>query len=328
MLLSLRHVTVEFPQRLALNDVSLVINEGDKAGLVGPNGAGKTSLLRVAAGIAEATSGVVDRPDGVAIGYLPQEVMDEPGESVRHYLTRMCGLASLAAELEQLYTDDLSDAENLVRLGDMQERYERLGGFTFETRLPDSVRASGLQSTLIDAPMIALSGGQRARVALAGIMLDQHDLLLLDEPTNNLDIEGIDRLERFINQSSRAYLCVSHDRGFLRRAMRQILRLDKGSAGLTRYGLGYDEYLEALATETSAVHRHYAEYVQERARLQGAMAKRQALATTAGRATASDNDKVGWNASREKAEGTSARAERRLATRLGKMREPDREVVP
>ena len=240
-----------------LSDVSFVLNDGERVGLIGPNGTGKSTLLRCLVGLEQPDRGsIVLTPVGAHIGYLPQAF----GEGEPRTLGQVIddALADVrAAEAELLRASEAlaasaSDAERAMHAYDAAlTTYEALGGYARQARAHGVLPGLGLghldRSTLVQD----LSGGQKTRLGLATLLLREPDVLLLDEPTNHLDVEALEWLEGFINQAEypRAVLVVSHDRTFLDATVSRVLYLDPETRGLRSYTGGYTDFAKARAHE-------------------------------------------------------------------------------
>jgi len=183
------------------SELSFSIPHRARIGLVGPNGVGKTTLLRILIGEEESSSGTVHKARGIRIGYLPQEAVLESTRSVwEECLTVFEHLIQMQQELHQLeaaLSENPAASKWMEAYGALQTRFDRAGGYEYETRV--RITLSGLGFDRIDEarPITQLSGGQRTRVMLAKLLLSQPDLLLLDEPTNHLDISAVEWLETF-----------------------------------------------------------------------------------------------------------------------------------
>ena len=253
MLLSVAQVAKTYGPSRILHDISFVINETERVGLVGANGAGKSTLLRIITGKIAADTGRVTVPAGITVGYLPQQP-PEPGDATLDDLVyeAVGELRRLEAHLQELETamaDQGLDAcaldAALVAYGDCQERYERRGGYDLDYRI-DMVFA-GLRIAHIPRArrFETLSGGEKSRVLLATLLLRAPDLLLLDEPTNHLDFASIAWLEQYLATYQGAFLVISHDRQFLNGTVTRVLEIDEHTHELTQYAGDYDAYLAA-----------------------------------------------------------------------------------
>ncbi|HEY5832888.1 ATP-binding cassette domain-containing protein, partial [Streptomyces sp.] len=232
--------------RLLFSGLDLVVAPGDVIGLVGANGAGKSTLLRMLAGLAAPEQGTLRlSPATATVGHLPQEPERRPGgETVREFLARRTGVAAAQAALDaatQALVEGAPGADDAYATG--LERWLALGGADLDERAEEAAASLGLGIGL-DQEMYALSGGQAARAGLASLLLSRYDVFLLDEPTNDLDLAGLDRLERFVTGLSAATVLVSHDREFLARTVTRVVELDLAQQQVRQYGGGYESYLE------------------------------------------------------------------------------------
>lgn len=249
--LELNHITKYYGAKLVLDDVSLAINREDRIGLVGENGTGKTTLAQIIMGMVEPDGLPVQLPEHIEIGYLPQEAVITEEMSVQQFFERsMRRLDQMRGALEAMENEmgvpDLSAvALNalLERYGQLQEEFARWGGYDLDYRL-DQV-FGGLDLNYIDRqrPVQTLSGGEKTRVLLAGLLLSSADLLVLDEPTNHLDFAALEWLEAYLLTYPGAVLLISHDRHFLNAVVTQIIELSPADHKLTIYHGDYDYYL-------------------------------------------------------------------------------------
>jgi ATP-binding cassette subfamily F protein uup len=247
-LVTLENVSKQYSERKLLDGVDMLINDGDRIGLIGINGSGKTTLLRLVAGLEEPDEGKITVWGGVRIGYLPQDPELGQGLTVLEYLyagdsSRLQLLAAYHETSAKLQKDPQSQRWQ-ERLAALTGEMERTGGWSAEAEA--KALASQLGVTDFDAQVAALSGGQRKRVALARALLEEVDLLILDEPTNHIDADTIAWLEEYLGAASGALLMVTHDRYFLDRVVNRIVELDRRQ--LVNYPGNYGRYLE-LSTQ-------------------------------------------------------------------------------
>ncbi|MFI0719200.1 ABC-F family ATP-binding cassette domain-containing protein [Streptomyces sp. NPDC021224] len=316
--------------RRLFDGLDLVVAPGDVVGLVGVNGAGKSTLLRLLAGLEAPERGDVRlSPVNATVGHLPQEP-DRRDESVRDFLARRTGVTAAQQALDaatQALVDEVPGADDAY--AESLERWLALGGADLDERAEDAVGALGLGIGL-DLPMTALSGGQAARAGLASLLLSRYDVFLLDEPTNDLDLDGLERLERFVSGLRAGTVLVSHDREFLARTVTRVVELDLAQQQVAVYGGGYEAYLEERATARRHAREEYEEYADTRAGLE-ARARMQRgwmdKGTRNALRKAPDNDK---NARRARVEGSEKQAAKarqtdRMIERLEKVEEPRKE---
>ncbi|MBD0329959.1 MAG: ABC-F family ATP-binding cassette domain-containing protein [Thermoleophilia bacterium] len=260
--LAARRVTKSHGAHVVLDDVSLVVPPRARVGVVGPNGSGKTTLLRLLAGEDAPDAGAVGRsPATLRVGYLPQEPDVRPDETLLAYLARRTGVGRAAARMDAL-ARELADGARPDRAADYTaavDEYVALGGGDFETRARAVCGELALAPASLGRRLDSMSGGERARAALATILLSRFDVLLLDEPTNDLDFAGLELLERFLDRTPAALVVVSHDRALLDRVATRIVELVEGGDGIREWPGRWSEYEDARA---AALRRHYEAYEQ------------------------------------------------------------------
>jgi len=226
--------------------IHLAIPKDARIAIVGPNGIGKTTLLRILLGDEEPTSGNIARARNLKMGYLPQEAALESQHTLwEECLSALTELLAMEAELwdlEHQMSDPGQTDEALAKYGKIQIIFERMGGYTYETRIRQILTGLGFEATDFKRPLPQLSGGQRTRAVLARLLLSNPDLLILDEPTNHLDIQAVEWLESYLSQWEGAVLIVSHDRYFLDRVVDHIWEMRKD--GLETYRGNYSAYIQ------------------------------------------------------------------------------------
>ncbi|HUQ59953.1 ABC-F family ATP-binding cassette domain-containing protein [Lentzea sp.] len=314
--------------RVLFSGLNLVVAPGDVIGLVGVNGAGKSTLLRTLAGLIPAEEGRVSmNPPSANVGHLSQEPERLPGETVRDFLARRTGVAAAQADLDRA-TEALT-AGNDEGYSDALDRWLALGGADLEERSLEVVADLGLTVGL-DALMTSLSGGQAARAGMASVLLSRYDIFLLDEPTNDLDLDGLERLEKFVTGLRAGTVVVSHDREFLARTVTSVLELDLHQNAVRLYGGGYESYLEERSRARQHARDDYEEFADTKASLE-ARARMQRAWMDKGvknaRRKAGDNDK---NARKFRADATEKQASKarqtdRMIERLDVVDEPRKE---
>lgn len=308
--LSASSVSKSFATRSVLREVSLTVAPGERIGIVGPNGSGKTALLKILAGMVEPDSGCVERSrPTLTVGYLPQESSAGSDYTLHEFIALRTGVARAAGEMEA-FAARMDDALDLIQAyTDSVDRYVALGGEDLEARAHQVLDRLGLDAGL-DRRLGSLSGGQRARAQLAGLLLARFDILLLDEPTNDLDFEGLELIEDFVDANPDGMIVVSHDRAFLERCVTSVLELDQVQGARTFAG-GYDAYLREREVAEQARATAYEQYQTERKRLADEARRRRARsASGAARAkrSPSDPDKFIRSGHIEKAENAATKA--------------------
>jgi ATP-binding cassette subfamily F protein 3 len=245
--IQLEGVSKAYGDRVLFRDITWQLGGRERIGLVGPNGIGKTTLCRILAGLDAPDRGRVSRARGTTVGYLPQEAAGEVGGSVLgEVLSGFPEVWELERQLDALAARlDAADEALTVRYGDLQHRFEALGGYRLETEARVVLSGLGFRDVDLARPLQEFSGGWRMRAALARLLLQRPALLLLDEPTNHLDLESLAWLESYLDGYDGSVTVVSHDRYFLNRMVTTVAELSP--AGLELYPGDYDDYLAQRA---------------------------------------------------------------------------------
>jgi ATP-binding cassette subfamily F protein 3 len=264
-ILSVQAVAKRFGERLVFTDVSFRLANGDRVGLVGPNGVGKTTLLRIAAGLESADEGNIALARATRIGFLEQELLGEATGTVEdHARGAAAHLRELESEMRALEPRLASgDGDLLERYADVQHRFEHAGGYDFEATLGRILGGLGLEG-LRSRQVATLSGGERTRLGLARLLLDDPDLLLLDEPTNHLDVAALEWLERFLIEQDATVLVSSHDRWFLDRVTSRTLSFERST--IVEYRGGYSSYSRQRGDREAATAKAAAKQAEDIAR--------------------------------------------------------------
>src|SRR3989440_4293986 len=260
-LLRVDRLAVVYGATEVLTDLSFQVEPRQRLGVVGANGSGKSSLLKAISGEITPTRGSLTLAPRTKTAYLAQEIEAGPHESVYadalHSRPDIMGLRIRLSELETAMTGGNSgELTALVEnYGDVQHEYERLDGYAYDNKVAEVLHGVGLTEADQALPPSALSGGQRRRLALARLLLQEADLLLLDEPTNHLDLEAIEWLEEFLRLSRAGMLIVSHDRRFLERTTADILELQAGTGEW--YPGNYRQYVRLRHERRSVRQKEY-----------------------------------------------------------------------
>jgi len=248
-LIQLSSLSKSFGERVLLESVTWQIDDRERVGLSGPNGAGKTTLLRMLAGLDEPDRGLVVKPSGLTIGYLPQDGLAHSGRTLREEASlafkSLLDMRDEIAQLEQrLGHDDESEAEHeamLARYSELQEAFRRSEGYSIELKVTTVLRGLGFSDADLDKSTETFSGGWQMRIALGRLLLGRPGLLLLDEPTNHLDLDARNWLEEYLTSYPHAVILVSHDRFFLDAVVTRITEI--GMRTLTDYVGNYSAYI-------------------------------------------------------------------------------------
>lgn len=249
-MISIQNLSVEFSARPLFDNINYVINKRDKIALVGKNGAGKSTMLKIIAGLQHPTSGQVVVPEGVTIGYLPQQmevsdtltVVDEVRKAFGH-------IDALQRELDEVNeriaatTDFESDkyTDLIDRMTSLSERLAIEQSENADAEIEKTLKGLGFTREDFNRPTSEFSGGWRMRIELAKILLQRPDVLLLDEPTNHLDIESIQWLEQFLVQKANMVVLVSHDRAFIDNVTNRTIEITLGK--IYDYSVNYSKYV-------------------------------------------------------------------------------------
>jgi ATPase subunit of ABC transporter with duplicated ATPase domains len=317
--------------RQLFTGLDLVVAPSDVVGLVGANGAGKSTLLRLLAGLDDAEGGEVQlTPPHAQVGYLPQEADRRPGESVDGFLARRTGVSEAQRRLD-VATQALSDGQPGAddQYADALEAWLALGGADLPERTSGVLDDVGL-GVPQDALMTSLSGGQAARAGLASLLLSRYDVFLLDEPTNDLDLDGLARLESFVQGLRAGVVVVSHDREFLSRTVTRVVELDLAQQQVGVYGGSYADYLRERELARQHAREAYEDYDQTRSSLQARARMQRGWSDKGTRQAlhkATDNDKHLVHKARQSSQKQAAKAKQtdRLLERLDAVEEPRKE---
>lgn len=257
-------MSIEFSSQVLFDNINYVINQRDKIALVGKNGAGKSTMLKIIAGLQAPTKGSVSVPNGVTIGYLPQQmvltdtltVAEEVRKVFAHISDMQARLDSMNQELAER-TDYESDSYNelIERVSNLTEELVLASSDNCEAELEKTLLGLGFVRSDFDRPTSEFSGGWRMRIELAKILLQRPDVLLLDEPTNHLDIESIQWLENFLSSKAKAVVLVSHDRAFIDNVTNRTIEISLGK--IYDYNVNYSHFVALRAERIEQQLRAY-----------------------------------------------------------------------
>ncbi len=249
-MISVNNLSVEFSSQLLFDNINYVINPKDKIALVGKNGAGKSTMLKIIAGLQKPTGGNVVVPDGVTVGYLPQQMVLEDtltvAEEVRkvfsHVQQMHRDLDALSEEASERTDYESAEYQKLIeRISLLTDMLAMEGTENYEAEMEKTLIGLGFERSDFGRPTAEFSGGWRMRIELAKLLLRRPDVLLLDEPTNHLDIESIQWLEGFLVSKAKAVVLVSHDRAFLDNVTSRTIEINLGK--IYDYAVNYSKFV-------------------------------------------------------------------------------------
>ncbi|WMT42488.1 ATP-binding cassette domain-containing protein [Paenibacillus sp. D2_2] len=273
MMIQSQHIQKYYGAELVLSDVTFEIKEGEKVGLIGRNGSGKTTLMKMISGSDMPDQGTLSIRKNARIGTLAQIPDYGNGETVYHVLqSAFQNLLDIKEEMQQLEaemssTDTAANPSTLEALlrqyGHMQEEFESSGGYEIEASIDRVASGLGIPVEQYHRPFSTLSGGEKTKVGLAVILLQNPDILLLDEPTNHLDMEAIEWLEIYLGAYSGTAIITSHDRYFLDAVVAKIIEIEDGEA--FTYHCNYSKYKEE---KEARLLQQFAEYQEQQKKIQ------------------------------------------------------------
>jgi macrolide transport system ATP-binding/permease protein len=298
-MLTVHHLSKSFGAITVLDDVSFVVNRNDRVGIVGSNGVGKTTLLSMLVGQETIDSGSFSFAPSTEAGYLPQTTPEFYGRTMQDLILESVGNLRQLEECMRELEAAMSSARGDQLSGLMEEydlvstRFQDRGGYELDYKI--GVILDGLRISYLarDREMQTLSGGEKARVGLATLLLRSPDLLLLDEPTNHLDFASLEWLEAYLSGYKGAIMLVSHDRQFLNRAVNQIFEIDEHTHHLKKYEGNYDAYVLAKAAERAKWEEDYERQQEEIKELRKRI--RETARNVAHNRFPSDGDKLAYN---------------------------------
>lgn len=273
IILTCNEVSLSFGTDIILNKVSCILQQNEKTGLVGVNGAGKSTLFKLITGRLQPDSGEIFITKGLKKGYLDQNSGLESDNTIwAEMLTTYSALTSMEARLK-LLEKNISLEKDEERIHSMMkeydtllERFSRDGGYEYNSRIKGVLHGLGFADSQFGLRVHVLSGGQKTRLALAKLLLEEPDLLLLDEPTNHLDIGAIEWLEDFLKNYKKSVFVISHDRYFLDAVTTKTIELE--NCVCTAYNGSYSSYAEKKAVDREIQRKHYEQQQKEISRME------------------------------------------------------------
>ena len=249
-MISVNNLSIEFSSQKLFDNINYVINPNDKIALVGKNGAGKSTMLKIIAGLQKPTEGAVAVPQGVTIGYLPQQMVladsttliEETRKVFAHVQEMHRNLDAMSAELAERTDYDSDEYHALIdRVSSLTEQLAIVASDNYEADIERTLIGLGFLRSDFGRATSEFSGGWRMRIELAKILLQKPDVLLLDEPTNHLDIESIQWLESFLRTNAKAVVLVSHDRAFIDNVTNRTIEISCGK--IYDYAVNYSKFV-------------------------------------------------------------------------------------
>ena len=269
-MLHLQDISLSLGDRHLLDEINVLINPGERIGLVGPNGAGKSTLLKIIAGELEPNQGKVKISKADTVGYLPQDGVDpDPSltllEEVESAFKDLLELENEVAETQEKLAGLAKDSDEydqtMNQLGMLQDKLDQSGAYTLQADIEKILMGLGFSTEDFDRPTTEFSGGWLMRIALAKLLLKRPTYLLLDEPTNHLDIESLRWIEQFLLNYEGAVIIVSHDKAFLDAITTRTLYLDRGE--IQDYAGNYSFYEEKHEERMEHLRQAYKNQQQE-----------------------------------------------------------------
>jgi len=325
-MINVNNISKSYGDKAVLDSISMVINRGDRIGLIGSNGVGKSTLLKVIAGIEKPDKGEISLPHrDFSIGYVPQFVDNQLDMSLREFLVSPefqkaeTNLRDLEEKMSVEPSEDL-----LTQYGEVTERFKRLGGYGLRDKVSRTLLHLGVNIPL-DSRLSSLSGGQKARAALVKELSRKPDLLLLDEPTNHLDFTGLIWLESLVKAFRGAIVMISHDRTFLDKTVLEIAEIDEYEHNIREYKGNYSYFVKEREKEIEKAWKEYQGNADERKRLEESIRKKKQWAQKGQKGgKKKDNEKFDRGHAKDRSAGvagTSKALEKRLE-RLQEMKKP------
>ncbi len=287
--LTITNLTHIFDNKQLFLDANLTVNNGEHIGIVGLNGAGKSTFMNIITGKLSQDGGEIKWLNGIRWGYLDQHATIDKTLTVIEYLkTSFQYLYDLNASLEELYKEmeteldpDKLDAL-ITKTSKMQDRLQDANFYDLEAEIKKVATGLGIHNYGYDTTVANLSGGQRAKLMLAKLLLQDLDVMLLDEPTNFLDLEQIDWLNKFLNSFKGTFILISHDTQFLNDTCKIIVNIE--NAQITKYWCSYNEYLVQHEQKAQQYADNYERQQREIKKMEEYITRNKARAATAGMA--------------------------------------------
>lgn len=288
-ILTIKGLTHVFDSKVLFENADLTINNGEHIGIVGLNGAGKSTFMNIISGRLSQDAGEIKWLNGIRWGYLDQHANIDRSQTVMEYLqSAFTYLYDANEQLEQMYMDmsteeDPDKLDQLInRSSKMQEYLDNEGFYDLDSKIKKVAGGLGVQNFGYDTIISKLSGGQRAKLMLAKLLLEDLDVMLLDEPTNFLDIEHIEWLRKFLDGFKKTFILISHDTTFLNDVCKIIVNIENGM--IKKYWGNYNEFLAQHEQNAKQYAESYERQQREIKKMEDYIARNKARAATAGMA--------------------------------------------
>jgi len=286
--LTVENVTHGFGARQILDNASFRLLKGEHVGLIGANGEGKSTFLHIITGQLMPDEGKVEWSNRVTVGYLDQHAVLTKGKTIRDVLREAFQhIYDLEAEMLALY-EKMGDAapdeldKMMVEVGEIQDLIDHSGFYMIDAKIEEVANGLGLGDIGLDRDVAELSGGQRTKVLLTKLLLQNPTILILDEPTNYLDVEHIEWLKRYLKEYENSFILVSHDIPFLNEVVNVIYHVE--NCVLTRYTANYEQFQQMYAMKKSQQQKAYERQQQEVEKMEDFIARNKARVATRGMA--------------------------------------------
>lgn len=287
-ILEIKNLTHRYDERFLFKEASLSINNGEHVGIVGLNGAGKSTFINIISKRLPQDEGEVLWLNGIRWGYLDQHATIDKTLTVMQYLSEAFKhLFEMNERLEKMY-EEMSECDGekleilIKRSSNLQDQLTDSGFYDLDSEIKRVANGLGVNKFGYDTIIGTLSGGERAKLMLSKLLLEEQDIMLLDEPTNFLDIEHIDWLVKYLNSYKKTFMVISHDKEFLNNVSKTIVSIENGN--IDKYSGNYNQYLKLREIKQKQYEDDYRRQQSEIKRLQDYIDKNKARAATAGMA--------------------------------------------
>lgn len=288
-ILDIRNLTHRYDDRYLFSNASLTINNGEHIGIVGLNGAGKTTFINILAGKLSQDDGEVIRQPNLRWGYLDQHADIDRSITVMDYLRQAFNyLYEKNQKLEEIYNkmgeiEDMDELDKLIKKSSrLQEELDNADFYDLDSKIKRVASGLGISNNTFDVLISRLSGGERAKLMLSKLLLEEVDVMLLDEPTNFLDIEHIDWLKKYLNVYKKTFMVISHDTDFLDAVCKFVVNIENGN--IKKYSGNYTDFSRQREMNAKQYEEDYNRQQAEIKKMQDYIDKNKARAATAGMA--------------------------------------------